>query len=105
MRAGGGRLRVTAALIDVENGYHLWSEDFEHDFSDLLALQDTLSSAIAGALRRRLLPRAAGPASSKAMNLVLQSRQMARTLDPEAMRRAEELARQAIALDPGYADA
>jgi serine/threonine-protein kinase len=56
VRQAGRRLRVTAQLIDVSNGYHLWSERYDRQMEDVFAVQDEISRAIAGALKVRLLP-------------------------------------------------
>ncbi len=56
VRQAGQRLRVTAQLIDVSNGYHLWSERYDREMEDVFAVQDEISRAIAGALKVRLLP-------------------------------------------------
>ncbi len=52
VRKAGGRVRVTAQLIDVSGGHHLWSERFDYDISDVFAIQDEISLAIAERLRR-----------------------------------------------------
>lgn len=41
-----GRLRITVQLIDVKDGYHIWSEKFEGDFKDFFALQDEIAFAV-----------------------------------------------------------
>ena len=51
----GNRLRITAQLIKVSDGSHLWSERFDRDLSDLFAIQDEISLAIVEALKVRLL--------------------------------------------------
>jgi serine/threonine-protein kinase len=50
----GGVVRATAQLIDGDTGDHLWSEQFEAETTDVLALQDDLANAIALTLRERL---------------------------------------------------
>ena len=49
-------MRITAQLIDVSNGYHVWSERYDREIEDVFAVQDEISRAIAGALKLRLLP-------------------------------------------------
>jgi eukaryotic-like serine/threonine-protein kinase len=56
VRQAGRRLRITAQLIDVSSGYHLWSERYDREIEDVFAVQDEISRAIAGALKVRLLP-------------------------------------------------
>jgi len=50
VRKSGSRLRITAQLIDVDNGYHLWSETYDREMTDIFAIQDEITAAIVGAL-------------------------------------------------------
>jgi eukaryotic-like serine/threonine-protein kinase len=54
VRRAGARIRVTAQLIDAEDGYHLWSERYDRELTDVFAVQDEIAAAIAGALQVRL---------------------------------------------------
>ncbi|HYV63992.1 MAG TPA: protein kinase, partial [Bryobacteraceae bacterium] len=54
VRRAGNRIRVTAQLINAQDGYHLWSERYDREMADVFALQDEIAAAIAGALRVRL---------------------------------------------------
>jgi TolB-like protein len=51
VRKAGPRVRVTAQLIDARSGAHRWSESYDRDFGDILALQDEIATAIARALQ------------------------------------------------------
>jgi TolB-like protein len=55
VRKSGDRLRVTAQLISVEDGYHLWSEKYDRELRDIFAIQDEISLAIVDKLKIRLL--------------------------------------------------
>ncbi len=55
VRKVGGRVRITAQLINVGDGYHLWSERFDRDLSDVFAIQDEISLAIVDKLKVKLL--------------------------------------------------
>jgi adenylate cyclase len=55
VRKSGNRLRITAQLINVEDGYHLWSERYDRDLEDIFDIQDEISLAILDALRVKLL--------------------------------------------------
>jgi non-specific serine/threonine protein kinase len=55
VRKAGNRLRITAQLINVADGYHLWSERFDRDLADVFAIQDEITLAIVDALKVRLL--------------------------------------------------
>jgi serine/threonine-protein kinase len=50
VRKAGNRLRITAQLIDVADGYHLWSERYDRELTDIFAIQDEIASAIAAKL-------------------------------------------------------
>jgi eukaryotic-like serine/threonine-protein kinase len=56
VRQAGQRLRITAQLIDVGSGYHIWSERYDREMQDVFAVQDEIARAIAAALKIRLLP-------------------------------------------------
>jgi TolB-like protein len=49
------RVRITAQLINVEDGYHLWSETYDRDLNDIFAIQDEIAHKVAQALRITLL--------------------------------------------------
>ncbi len=59
VRWSGPRLRITAQLIDVADGYHLWSERYDRQLADVFAIQDEIAEAIAGTLHIKLLRPAA----------------------------------------------
>ena len=50
IRKSGDQIRMTAQLINVEDGYHIWSETYERKLEDVFAIQDEIASAIATAL-------------------------------------------------------
>jgi serine/threonine protein kinase len=54
VRKAGNGLRITAQLINVADGYHLWSETYDRKLEDIFAIQDEISSAIVNALRLKL---------------------------------------------------
>jgi len=54
VRKGGSTLRITAQLIDSQTGFHMWSETYDRDASDVLKVQDDIAGAIATALHTRL---------------------------------------------------
>ena len=60
VQKAGDQIRVTAQLINTEDGYHLWSKTFDRDLSDIFSVQDEIAEAVAVALRKSLL----GDASS-----------------------------------------
>ncbi|HET7064796.1 MAG TPA: tetratricopeptide repeat protein [Rudaea sp.] len=111
VRKSGDRVRITAQLIDVANGYHLWSETYDRQLTDVFALQDEISKAVVEALKLRLLPeqrqgtRAARTTSVEAHNEYLIGRQLQNRGNPDDARRAAERFEKAIELDSNYAGA
>ena len=57
VRKSGKRIRVTAQLINVEDGYHLWSEKYDRDLEDVFAIQDEIADEISGKLKSELIQR------------------------------------------------
>ena len=55
VRKAGNRLRITAQLINVADGYHLWSERYDRELKDIFDIQDEISLAILSALKVKLL--------------------------------------------------
>ncbi len=56
VRKAGGRVRITAQLIDASKDSHVWGERYDRDLNDIFALQDEIAQAIVAALKVRLLP-------------------------------------------------
>jgi adenylate cyclase len=114
VRKSGPRVRISAQLIDGLSGGHLWAERYDRDLTDIFAIQDEISEAIVTALRLKLLPEEKkaienrGTASADAYNLYLKARQhwiSGVYGDPNKDQAIARLCRQAVALDPKYAQA
>ena len=105
VRHAGERIRITAQLIDVSSGYHLWSDKFDRDMRDVFAVQDEIARAIAATLKVRLLgadaPLVAAPTRDvEAYDRYLKGRYFwSRRQTKAAIREFEA----AIARDPDYA--
>jgi TolB-like protein/DNA-binding winged helix-turn-helix (wHTH) protein/Tfp pilus assembly protein PilF len=98
------RLRVTAQLNTVANGYHLWSRTYDKEAKDALSVQQEIAQSIAQTLRQDL-PAPRRVPSKEAHELYLQARyHRNRSLRPE-LDKAITLYQQAIAKDPNYAEA
>jgi serine/threonine protein kinase/Flp pilus assembly protein TadD len=108
VRKAGNRIRVTAQLIKVEDGYHLWSEQYNREMDDVFAIQDEISESIVQALRVKINPeeelirKKAPTRSMEAYQLYLQGRAMSH-LAADRIDSAVELFSEAIKLDPNYA--
>jgi serine/threonine protein kinase/tetratricopeptide (TPR) repeat protein len=108
VRQAGQRLRITAQLVDVSTGYHLWSERYDREMQDVFDVQDEISRAIAGALKVRLLPSqeeslvTPGTRDIEAYNRYLKGRYF---FNQRASKKAVEEFEAAIARDPRFAEA
>jgi serine/threonine protein kinase/Tfp pilus assembly protein PilF len=106
VRRSGSRLRVTAQLINAQDGYHLWSQRYDREMADLFDLQDEIARSIASALHVKL---AGTPAPYKpslpAYEALLKARYCFGTFRPDLLAHAKECYEQAIALDPKFAQA
>ena len=111
VRKSGNRLRITAQLIKIADGYHLWSERFDRAMDDVFAIQDEISLAIVDKLKISLLPEDKGALAKRstenleAYNLLLQARYSRNKHTPESLRDSIQKLQKAIALSPHYAQA
>lgn len=113
VRKAGGRVRITAQLIDGATGNHLWAERYDRDLDDIFALQDEISQAIVSALKLKLLPEEKqaiakrGTSSAEAYDLYLLARQYreAGNTDARSHETIIRLCERAVAIDPNYAQA
>ncbi len=112
VRKSGDRLRITAQLIDVDNGYHLWSETFDRRMENIFKIQDEIALAVVRALQVTLMGSAravelpAAPVTdNRAYDLYLRGRHELWKLRPVPLREAQALFEQAIEIDPAYAPA
>ena len=106
VRKLGSRLRVTAQLIKASDGYHLWSERYDREMTDVFAIQDEISQAIVETLKLKLSgqPLLNRPtADLEAYNLYLRGRHLSARLNPGSVRVAREYFEQALARDSRYA--
>jgi adenylate cyclase len=113
VRKAGGRVRISAQLIDGVANNHVWAERYDRDASDIFALQDEISHAIVKALRLRLLPEEKkaierrGTDSVEAHDLYLMARQIYVTSreDERASQAIVRTCARAVDVDPNYAQA
>ena len=117
VRKAGSRLRITAQLVNVSDGYHLWSERYERDIGalccpeDIFAIQDEISLAIVDNLRVKLLKGERTKLARRhtddldAYNLYLKGRYFWNRRTDSALKRAIEHFQQAVEKDPSYAPA
>ncbi len=112
VRKAGNRVRITAQLINAADGYHIWSETYDRNLTDIFEVQDEISGIIANKLRENLSP------SEKKEHLVktptknvtaytyyLKGLHYWNKITPADARKAIDCYVQAIALEPSYAQA
>jgi len=109
VRKSGQRLRITAQLINVEDGYHLWSDTYDRDLTDIFAIQDEISNAIVNALKVHLgqaeAVNTSKPVNLEAYNFYLLGRHSLRERTEASIERAGKEFQKAIDIDSSYADA
>ena len=107
VRKNGNRIRVTAKLIDTEDGFDIWSETYERTLEDVFALQDEIASSVVGALRVSLLGDfpAIRKTDPEAYSLYLRALHFYRQRTPEGYEKALRDTKHAIEINATYAPA
>ncbi|MFL5495549.1 MAG: protein kinase domain-containing protein [Gemmatimonadales bacterium] len=111
VRKSGNRLRVSTQLINVKDGYQLWSESYDRDLTDIFAVQEDVARSIVAALRVRLAPArdsalAARPTGDlQAYDLYLKGRFAWNQRTGAALKEAVRYLEQAVARDSTFARA
>jgi len=104
----GDEVRITAQLIDAHNGYHLWSEKYDRKLTNVFAVEDEISKAIADRLQVTLdsaQPLVTQPTTDmRAHDLYLRALALMPSRGP-ALREAQAHLEQAVAIDPQFAKA
>jgi serine/threonine protein kinase/Tfp pilus assembly protein PilF len=112
VRKMGNRLRITAQLVNVADGYHLWSERYDREMEDVFAIQDDISQAIVKALRvilsegeKKQIEKARAVVNVEAYDFYLRGRQYFHQLRRKSLEYARQMFNRAIEIDPEYARA
>ena len=110
VRMSGSQIRITAQLIDAENGYHLWSESYDRELTDIFAIQDEIAKNVVAAMKVTLLgdetPTAArGTDNVDAYNLFMQGQFFLHNTNAENLQKALAAFQQAVDLDPSFSRA
>lgn len=112
VRKAKNRVRITAQLINTDDGTHFWSKNFDRELKDIFSLQDEISLLIANQIRENfghlyiqdhLVKQSTS--SSKAYELFLKARFHQLKWTPESLKRAVEFYDEAIKYDPQFARA
>lgn len=107
VRTSGKRLRVTAQLVRVRDGYHIWSRQFDRELTEVFSIQEDLARAVASSVGAELgtgagLVRTSNP---EAYRLYLEGRHYWRQFIPASTAQAVTYFERAIASDPSFAPA
>ena len=111
VRKADDRMRITAQLIDVGHGGHLWSQTFDRKVEDIFSVQEEIARHVAAAMRVNLLEsdssrlKRRGTKNAAAYELYLRGRQLLNKEKEAENRGSVEAFREAIRLDPTFADA
>src|SRR5688500_19373094 len=104
----GNRLRITAQLVNVADGYHLWSERNDREMDDVFAIQDDISQAIVRALRvilsegeKKQIEKARA-VDVKAYDYYLRGRQYFHHFRRKSIEHARQMFNKAIEIDTEY---
>ncbi len=109
VRKSGERLRITAQLINVTHGTHIWSERYDREMKDVLDIQDDISLAIVDKLKVKLLGKEKAlivkryTENLEAYNLYLKGCHFFQMWTVEGLEKAIECFEQALQKDPNYA--
>lgn len=108
VRRAGSRVRVAGQLISVADGCHVWSDRYDHEMTDIFALQDEISLAMVEVLKLKLAAPAFGeaprrPRHPEAYESYLKGRFFGNKRTAAALHRSIEHFRRAIQLEPTYA--
>jgi len=102
------KIRVTVQLINVADGYHIWSDTYDRDLEDIFAIQEDIARQVADALKINLLGEEAAPIAEhartamSAYDLYLKGLQELNLYTFESLREAERLFEESLAVDPDY---
>ena len=111
VRKAGNRVRVTAQLIDVASGAHIWADRFDRDLTDIFAVQDELTQEIIAALKVKLTPGAKdrlarkGTVHEEAYDLFLRGREQSWVGTRLGNIEARHLLGRAVTINPDFAAA
>ncbi len=111
VRKAGNQVRITAQLIKVNDGFHVWSDTFDRELTvdNVFAIQEEISRTVLSELKVQLLPEEAEAMATlptqdiEAFNFYLEATQLESSRRPEDLEQAIKKYKQAIAIDPNFA--
>lgn len=111
VRKAGNRVRVTAQIVNVADGFRLWAQTYDREVTDIFAVQDEIARSVVSALNVKVLPGGSPSTANHATQnpevyaQYLIGRQQYHRFTREGLRGAVEAYERALALDPAYAPA
>ena len=111
VQRAGNRLRISAQLVDAATEEHLWAQDYNRDFGDILAIQTSIADSVAAALKGQLFvetkepPRQVVPSNSEAHSTYLKGRYFWNKRTYESIDTAIGYFERTLEIDPDYAKA
>jgi len=109
VRKSGNTLRITAQLIRVDTGYHVWSETYDRKLDDIFQIQDEIAKSVVNSLKVSVLggslPRATPTTNHDAYMLYLQAKELHyRGNSLDSTRKAIQYLNEALKLDPKFSE-
>jgi TolB-like protein/Flp pilus assembly protein TadD len=111
VRKAGNRLRITAQLINVADGYHIWSERYDRELKDVFEIQDEIAQSIVEALQVELSPtdkegiKKGAETDVQAYDYYLRGRKAFYEFRKQGFEQARQMFARALVIDPKYARA
>ena len=107
VRKSGNQLRITAQLIQADNGYHLWSETYDRQLDNVFQIQDEIAAAVVEALKITLLGETptVRETDPQAYQLFLEAQYVSRQRSAQQIPKAISLFERALEIDPDYSPA
>jgi len=110
VQKSGNRVRITAQLIRADDGFHVWSQNYDRTLDDIFAIQDEIATDVANALDSSLLGggndiHGVNTANLSAFETYLKGREQQAINSYASLPRAQSLFKEALAADPGFIDA
>jgi len=107
VRTHDNQIRITAQLIQADNGFHVWSETYDRQLDNIFEIQEEIAIAVVDALKITLLGEA--PKTRKtdpvAYRLFLEGQYLKRRISKDSLDRAIEAFKQVVEIDPAYVPA
>ncbi len=103
VRKAGNTVRITAQLINISTGIHIWSETYDRKLDDIFKIQDEIAAAVSKKLEVSLLGKKSKEVDTKAYTLYLKAKHLWEQSTSESIEKALDLLKEANAIDPNYA--